>query len=156
MALLPGRYFYLDTTADAALEHGVRATYYLHARADRRSLKSWFFDPGYKPDDPRILAFVKNRSAQGFRFGLHPSYDSYEDMALLTVERERLEAVLCKPVKMVRQHWLRFSWRRTWESQEEAGLSYDTTLGFNDRPGFRASAALDYQPWDSKKEQARE
>ena len=54
------------------------------------------------------------------------------------------------PVTSCRQHWLRFSWKDTWESQSKAGILTDTTLMFNDRSGFRNSSAIEWHPWNQK------
>ena len=53
-----------------------------------------------------------------------------------------------KKITWARQHWLKFAWQKTWRSQELAGIKVDTTLMFNDRSGFRAAAAISWNPWD--------
>ena len=140
-------YNHLDWVADQEIAKGVKATFYIHARQKYRSVKSWLFDPGYFCEDARLKEFVSNRKQQGFLFGLHPSFKSFNDKDLLEEERNRLEGSLDINVKMVRQHWLRFSWKHTWRAQQDAGLAQDATLGFNDRIGFRCAAALEYKPW---------
>jgi hypothetical protein len=45
-----------------------------------------------------------------------------------------------------RQHYLRWC-PETWIHWETSGLSYDSTLGFADRIGFRAGTCIPYRPW---------
>jgi hypothetical protein len=68
-------------------------------------------------------------------------------------EKAYLESAFNQVSSCCRQHWLKFSWKKTWRAQEEAGFLMDFTLGFNDRLGFRNSAAIAFQPWnfDSEK-----
>lgn len=149
MALTSPTYNHLDTVADAALAHGLRSSFLLHARERKRSLLRWLMDPGYAIGDARLRAFVAARTEQGFQFGLHPSYTDWRGVPALSAGRARMQQALGIVPLQVRQHWLRFSWRDTWRDQAAAGFTEDCTLGFNDRPGFRAGAALRYQPWDA-------
>jgi hypothetical protein len=84
----------------------------------------------------------------GWQVGLHQSFNAWAEPELMREQRVQIERALNLPVTSCRQHWLRFSWERTWRAQQEAGLELDCTLGFNDRPGFRNGAALCYSPWD--------
>lgn len=141
------RYDHLDQMADLVRNAGLRSVFHVHAREKRRPLKLWLMDPGYHADDPRLVDFVGRRVAEGFSFGLHPSYDSWGNPALIRRERDHLGSSLHIEVFRARQHWLRFSWFKTWRAQAEAGLTSDSTLGFNDRAGFRTASAVQYQPW---------
>jgi hypothetical protein len=127
---------------------GLPAKFHVFADPRRRSPLRWLMDPGYHLDTAAGRALLDELRASGAAIGLHPSFDSWNDPDLLSVQRRWLEEHLGREVTSVRQHWLRFSWGDTWAAQAEAGLQHDSTLMFNDRAGFRNSAALTWHPWD--------
>lgn len=133
----------------ASLERrGLRSRLHFYAgpRGLRRGWPGYLMDPGYDCADPRIVDLLHNLIQSGFEVGLHPSYGSWASTNMIARQRERLTHALGQPVTACRQHWLRFSWEKTWIAQAGAGILLDSTLGFNDRPGFRNGAALRFRP----------
>jgi hypothetical protein len=66
----------------------------------------------------------------------------------LAVEKERIETALGEPIFGGRQHYLRFHVPTTWRQWEQAGLQYDSTMGFADYEGFRCGTCHPYRPFD--------
>jgi hypothetical protein len=97
-----------------------------------------------------VGAVLRELAAEGFDVGLHGSYASATDGALLRAERERLADALQRPVTTSRQHWLHWEVARTPALQEGAGLRADSTLGFNRSVGFRAGTSLPFRWWDEE------
>jgi hypothetical protein len=128
--------------------HSLQATFHVFADPRRRNPLRWLMDPGYRLDTEEGRALLDELRGSGATIGLHPSFDSWHEPGLLSDQRRWLEEHAGCPVDHVRQHWLRFSWAQTWAAQSEAGLRHDSTLMFNDRAGFRNSAALSWHPWD--------
>ena len=87
-------YFHLNTTAEMAIQRGITATYYIHARKKWRGPISWLIDPSYFCNDERLQDFVKKRLPQGFRFALHPSFHSFDNPKKLAEEKKVLEKYL--------------------------------------------------------------
>jgi hypothetical protein len=80
--------------------------------------------------------------------GIHGSYFSAENESLFCREKEILEnSIDCKITKS-RQHWLNYYDCKTPYVHKRAGIEEDSTLGFNDMPGFRAGIASKYNPYD--------
>ncbi|MDR5569615.1 polysaccharide deacetylase family protein [Paenibacillus larvae] len=80
---------------------------------------------------------------------MHPSYHTYLHPYQIKREYERLRQVceeekICQQIWGGRQHYLRWSAPATWQVWEDAGLQYDSTVGYADRPGFRCGICREY------------
>lgn len=133
---------------------GIHAHFHFYADNRKKTLKRWLFDPDYDIRDVRVQKLMQQIKSHGGVVGLHPTYDAWDAPDIIRQQREHLATTTNQLVTACRQHWLRFSWKSTWSAQEKAGIEYDTTLMFNDRSGFRASAALAWQPWNQDSQQA--
>ncbi len=115
-----------------------------------------YYDCVYSPDDP--LVFRGRRSSvgdvmrllvdEGFDVGLHGSYRSAIDDGVLDRQRQSLERV-AGAITTTRQHWLHWRVDRTPGLQEAAGITADSTLGFNRNVGFRAGTSFPFSLWDA-------
>ena len=56
--------------------------------------------------------------------------------------------ILGEEIIGIRQHYLRFDIRKTWEIQDQAGFKYDTTLAFPDQAGFKNGMCLPFLTFD--------
>lgn len=148
-SILPGNYWQFSKIVDLENSYDIKSTWNFYAGVGgyKRSWSELLFDPAYKIKDKRLTQQIKKLSEQGNNIGLHQGFHSWQDTQRMRLERNRLEDVLGYEPHICRQHWLRFSLAETWKAQEEAGFKLDTTLGFNDRPGFRNSAALLLPAW---------
>jgi hypothetical protein len=136
-------------------EFGIKSFFNFYGGAGglKRNFKQRLLDPAYDITEPKISDQVKKLYSDGWQIGLHQSSDAWDKPAMMRAEKNRLENSLGHSVRVCRQHWLRFSWEKTWKAQDAAGLVHDMTLGFNDRPGFRNGSALQFHPWDSERNQ---
>ncbi len=103
-------------------------------------------DSGYDPKLRKIQFVIRFLKDLGFELGVHPGYDTFGDCPKLAAEIGRLREVLQTDVRGGRQHYLRWN-PNTWRDWEFCGLSYDSSVGFADRFGFRAGTAVPYRPW---------
>jgi hypothetical protein len=128
----------------------------LAAEAERGSSSTFFLLAGANvPHDgaapeaydrlrPRIVETIR---AHGGEVGLHGSYRSARDPAVLAREAEVLNAFGTE-VHGQRYHYLRVDPHANLAPLPALGLRYDSTLGFPDEPGFRAGIAHPFRPWD--------
>tara|TARA_B100000242_G_C43055458_1_gene493948 strand:+ start:1276 stop:2490 length:1215 start_codon:yes stop_codon:yes gene_type:complete len=116
----------------------------IHAKDKFRGPLEWLLDPSYKISDKKLKNILKKLIYNGWMIGLHPSFFSWKSSKKIRKEKLRVEREFGIKVLSIRQHWLRFSWEKTWHAQASAGIKMDSTLMFNDIPGFRNSAVIDF------------
>ena len=141
-----GNYWQFDKITNLEERYGYRSLWNFYGARGGffRSLKKHIFDPAYNIGESRLKKQIRKLADNGHKIGLHPSFDAWQDSNKMILEKENIEKSLGHKIIAVRQHWLRFSFSRTWKSQKLAGLKHDFTLGFNDRQGFRNSTALSF------------
>jgi hypothetical protein len=82
------------------------------------------------------------------RVGLHPSYFTMQNAALLKKEKERLEDITNMPVTRSRQHYLRFSLPETYQNLIDLEVDEDYSMGYASNVGFRASTCTPFYFYD--------
>jgi hypothetical protein len=127
-------------------------------QSDRHGLTSAFYficghtsamDGEYQVEHPAIRNLLRRIHSQGHEIGLHPSYNTYEMPDLLKREAERLRRVCAEEsiqqnVWGGRMHYLRWKHPATLCAWADAGLTYDSTLGYADHAGFRCGTSFEY------------
>lgn len=96
-----------------------------------------------------VGALTRALVERGCDVGLHGSYESHVDADDLAAQRRQIEDASGAPVTGTRQHFLRFDVAGTFAAQEAAGFDHDSTLGYNETPGFRAGIAGPFHPWNA-------
>lgn len=77
---------------------------------------------------------------------------------LIKQEADRLR-IACKTAGVEqeefggRMHYLRWEQPTTLQAWEDAGMAYDTTLSYADRPGFRCGTCLEYPAFNAASQQ---
>ena len=93
---------------------------------------------------------------RGHEIGLHPSYETYQNLQQTKAEFRKLLRV-CNEEGIQQNHWggrqhfLRWQVPITWRNWNEAGLNYDSTLSYADHAGFRCGICYEFQVFDLEK-----
>jgi hypothetical protein len=109
------------------------------------------FNKNYIKCFPRINSLASQKS---YNIGFHPSYLAYNDATLFRDELARLRSISGKQVTGFRTHFLRMDFQKTFDIAQENGLTYDSSLGYNDDFGFRCGTGFEYNLYDFANEKA--
>jgi len=133
-----------DFIMNASEQYGLKSAFYFKTdSSDSR------FDENYSLDSPWARKLLSRIHKRGHEIGLHTSYNAYKDPVQTRAEFETLLRVADK-LHIVqdqwggRQHYLRWENPITWQIWEDAGLNYDTTVGFAEHVGFRCGTCRDF------------
>ncbi len=86
--------------------------------------------------------------------GIHPSYASNSNPALLSTELSRLSSVLHMDITSSRQHFLKLSLPETYRNLLDNDIKDDYTMGYAGCPGFRAGICSTFKWFDLESEVA--
>lgn len=137
-----------ETLADFADQIGQASAFYFIADRPAGNI-----DAMYEIEDPFIMKLMNRLSQRGMEIGLHPSFNTFLDATRTCTEFARLQSA-CRTAGIAqskwggRQHFLRWRAPLTWRNWECAGLSYDSTVGFAERAGFRAGTSREFKCFD--------
>lgn len=108
--------------------------------------------------DPDVIYDVRRRrfarlfsklAMGGWEIGLHAAYRTIENRPTSAFQRNLLSAAAAgAAIHGVRHHYLRLDPAdpmRGLNAHRRAGLTYDSTIGFNDKSGYRAGLCLPYR-----------
>ena len=142
-----------DWIMDLSDRYGLISSFYFISAATEPR------DADYKIEDPRIRTLMQRIHHRGHEIGLHPSYGSYKKSKLICEEFDRLRRV-CSEEGIhqnkwgSRMHYLRWEQPTSLSALVDAGIDYDGTLGYADRPGFRCGTCFEYPAFDPIKQRA--
>lgn len=137
-----------DFIMDTNERHGFETAFYFitdHTAGD--------IDGCYSLNDPWIRNLMTRIHDRGHEIGLHPSYMTFRDLEQTRREFDKLRVVAAvlgieQQRWGGRQHFLRWECPTTWRIWDDAGLDYDSTLGYGDHAGFRCGVCYDFPVFD--------
>ncbi len=128
---------------DLSEQHNLKSAFYFICGVTDKK-----YDATYHLSDPAIRNLMKNISDRGHEIGLHPSYSTYQNQDAFLQEAKILKTT-CQDLGIAqskfggRMHYLRWQ-PETMMLWEKAGMVYDSTLSYVDKPGFRCGTCFDY------------
>jgi hypothetical protein len=142
-----------DWIMDVSEQHDLQsAFYFICGHTDAR-------DADYQPEHPAIRHLMRRIHQRGHEIGLHPSYGTYQKPQLIRQEADRLRKVcgeegISQTEWGGRMHYLRWKQSTTLRACADAGMAYDSTLCYADRPGFRCGTCFEYPAFDPVAQEA--
>jgi len=122
----------------------------------QKKIKPYFFfllgkygkyDKNISPNNTKFKRLVSYFS-KNYITGIHPSYVSHKNIAVLQCELSSLESITQKKITHSRQHFLRISFPETFQNLIKAEIKNDFSLGYASQIGFRASTCTPFFFYD--------
>ena len=110
------------------------------------------YDRNILPKETALQSILQNHVLK-YKIGVHPSWQSGDDPALIKKEKETIEQIAKTKISTSRQHYIRFTLPETFRQLIEAGIKEDFSMGYGSINGFRASVASPFYWYDLEKEE---
>lgn len=128
-----------DFIMDLSEEQGVASAFYFMSACQSC----------YCLSDPWVSRLMRRIHERGHELGFHPDLGTFRDAQLLAQEFGRLrqtsEALGISQERWGgRHHYLQWDASVTWQAWEDAGLAYDSSVGFADQVGFRCGTCYEF------------
>lgn len=160
-------YFWSSVSMIVQLLRGKRVGDYIPALLSRledfQSTSTFFVvpqqlhrrDPNYSLRE--LAPIAHHAAARGFAVEMHASYDSSVKARTLRADVAAHTDLLGSAPMGSRQHWLRFdNTESLYQMVAEAGLLFDSSVGFTDHVGFRSGASFAFPPYNFRQERPYE
>ena len=109
--------------------------------------KTGKFDRNILPKEPALQELIRQQGTLS-RIGIHPSWQSGDNPALIKEEISYLARTAGVKINTSRQHFIRFTLPETFRNLLDAGISEDYSMGYGTVNGFRASISSPYYWFD--------
>jgi hypothetical protein len=107
------------------------------------------YDKGrYNIHSSKIKKIIHQIEKEGHKVNLHASYSSFLNKKQLLKEKQILEDLIKTKNFGVRWHYLRFKIPESYSLVNSCSFTYDSSLGYNDRYGFRAGTCYPFKPFN--------
>ncbi len=121
--------------------------FYFFLLAERRSR----YDKNISPHKTAVRELVREHNER-YPIGIHPSWQSGDDLDLLINEIKCLEQITGKRTERSRQHYIRMHLPQTYRTLLQCGIRSDYSMGYGSTNGFRASTSRPFYWYDLEKE----
>ena len=108
-------------------------------------------DKNIHPSKKAYQDLIANQSSTN-NVGIHPSWQSGDDVNVLKDELATMEKITGKPVYKSRFHYLRFNLPNDYEKLIDLGIIEDYSMGYGTINGFRASVSTPFYWYNLKNE----
>lgn len=141
-----------DFLMDVSESNGLKsAFYFICGRTDPSK------DAYYEIEHSVMRDLLRRIYNRGHEIGLHPSYNTFRDKALIGYEADRLKRICAEEGISQkewggRMHYLRWEQPTTMIAWADAGMNYDSTLGYADHAGFRCGTCHEYPAFDATRQ----
>ena len=132
----------VDKFVNLSKELGLKSEFYFMGANKSK------YNVGYDVSAPTVRRLMDRITKNNMVVGFHAGYDTSRDKDLFIEEKYRVEEALGAKILGGRQHYLRFDINRTYRIWEQSGMKYDSTVGYNEREGFRCGTCHEFNPWD--------